>query len=91
MHSVVIIKLATEAESRRAVFTTLVGSTIPSFFMSTYFPVAALKPIASFFSSRSLAKVKLEITYNELTLETCILCDSPGRNENCLLNDFDAS
>jgi hypothetical protein len=46
MHSVVIIKLATDDASNNAVFTTLVGSTMPYFFKSTYLPVAALKPMA---------------------------------------------
>jgi hypothetical protein len=57
MHSVVIIRLATEEASKSAVFTTLVGSTMPYFFMSTYLPLAASKPIASFFSYNSFAEL----------------------------------
>jgi hypothetical protein len=57
MHSVVIIKLATDDASNNAVFTTLVGSTMPYFFKSTYLPVAALKPMASLFSYNSFAEL----------------------------------
>jgi hypothetical protein len=39
MASVVIIRLATEVASYRAVLTTLVGSMIPVLNMSTYFPL----------------------------------------------------
>jgi hypothetical protein len=56
MHSVVIMRLATEAESTSAVLTTLVGSTMPSFFMSTYLPVVELNPMFSLVYSSSLAE-----------------------------------
>mmetsp|Transcript_72380 Transcript_72380/g.156547 ORF Transcript_72380/g.156547 Transcript_72380/m.156547 type:complete len:320 (+) Transcript_72380:173-1132(+) len=45
MHSVVVIREATDAASARAVRTTFVGSMMPSLIMSTYWPVCALKPM----------------------------------------------
>ncbi len=48
IHSVVNIKLATLDESTNAVLTTLVGSIIPYFLISTYDPLAALNPLYEF-------------------------------------------
>mmetsp|Transcript_15296 Transcript_15296/g.30067 ORF Transcript_15296/g.30067 Transcript_15296/m.30067 type:complete len:250 (+) Transcript_15296:374-1123(+) len=45
MTSVVVIKDATDAASPKAVRTTLVGSMMPAWTMSTYSPVAALNPL----------------------------------------------
>lgn len=57
MHSVVNIKLATLDESIKAVLTTLVGSIMPSFLISTYVPLAALNPLSPFASSNNLAAI----------------------------------
>jgi hypothetical protein len=45
IHSVVIIKEATEEESKRALLTTLVGSIIPDSYKFSYLSMAALYPI----------------------------------------------
>jgi hypothetical protein len=47
MHSVVIIKEATEEESSKDLLTTLAGSMIPASTILTYSSMAALYPISS--------------------------------------------
>jgi hypothetical protein len=54
---VVNINEATLDASTKAVLTTLVGSIIPYFFISTYFPFAALNPFSKLFYSINLAAI----------------------------------
>jgi len=63
---------------------------MPSFFISTYFPLEALNPIASFFSSNSFADITIQCTDNKLSLKTSVLRDDTSGEKNCLLNDPDA-
>mmetsp|Transcript_45887 Transcript_45887/g.129832 ORF Transcript_45887/g.129832 Transcript_45887/m.129832 type:complete len:324 (+) Transcript_45887:243-1214(+) len=54
MASVVVMREATDAASASAVRTTLVGSMIPAWIMSTYSPSVALKPLVRLLSANTV-------------------------------------